>query len=220
MLRREWVKLLWIEGLPADFQLALPHALSPLGMAVAEALHLELQDWFEGDRTRLAVVINQVDLGGSRQPRAGNIVHPMTRGRHALVLSVLNAGHGGFRRIEGRNDAFPDQGLAARAVEEDGVGNVVVPHQRRPDEEHARRCSRHATDLALADVAHAPGAVLGPVADRFVDLDLPVRVAHHATPAAELVEAGSVHYAPCARPQGLAGFLDRRRPGREGQVAG
>jgi hypothetical protein len=48
----------------------------------------------------------------------------------------------------------------------------------------------------------------------------PVRVAHHATPAAELVEAGSVHYAPCARPQGLAGFLDRRRPGREGQVAG
>jgi hypothetical protein len=62
-----------IEGLPANFQLALPHALSPLGMAVAEALHLELQDWFEGDRARLAVVINQVDLGGPRQPRAGNM---------------------------------------------------------------------------------------------------------------------------------------------------
>src|SRR5258708_16552190 len=97
MLRREWVKLLRIEGLPADFQLALPHALSPLGMAVAEALHLELQDWFEGDRTRLAVVINQVDLGGSRQPRPGNIVHPMPPVRHALVRSVLTAGHGAFR---------------------------------------------------------------------------------------------------------------------------
>src|ERR1700676_5031161 len=78
MLRRQWVKLLRIERLPADFQLALPHALSPLGMSVAEALHLELQDWFEDDRACLAVVINQVDLGGPRQPRAGNIVHPVT----------------------------------------------------------------------------------------------------------------------------------------------
>src|SRR5258708_18292860 len=101
----------------------------------------------------------------------------MTRGRHALVLSVLNAGHGGFRRIEWRNDAFPDQGLTARTVEEDGVGNVVVPHQRRPEEEHPRRGSPRATDLALADVAHAPGAGLGPVADRFDAPDLPVRMA-------------------------------------------
>src|SRR5258708_39456255 len=116
MLRREWVKLLRIEGLPADFQLALPHALSPLGMAVAEALHLELQDWFEGNRARFAVVINQVDLGGPCQPRAGNILHPMTRGRHALVLSVLNAGHGGFRRVEWVTAAFPEPGLIALTV--------------------------------------------------------------------------------------------------------
>src|SRR3979490_763217 len=49
MFGREWVKLLRIECLPANFQLALPHALSPLGMSIAEALHLELEDWFEGD---------------------------------------------------------------------------------------------------------------------------------------------------------------------------
>src|SRR5882724_9525072 len=128
-------------------------------MAVAEALHLELQDWIEGDRARLAIVINQVDLGGPRQPRAGNVVHPMARGRHALVLSVLNAGHGGFRRIERRDDAFPDQGLAAWTVEEDGVGNVVAPHQRRPEEEHARWSCWRAADLALTDSAHTPGAV-------------------------------------------------------------
>src|SRR3981189_1124835 len=149
-------------------------------MSVAEALHLELEDWFEGDRARLAVVIDQVNLGGSRQPRAGNIVHPMARGRHAPVLSVLDAGHGGFRRIERRNDALPDQGLAARSVEEDGVGDVVVPHQRRPEEEHARWGCRRAADLTLADSAHAPRAVLGPMADRFVDMDLAVWMAHHA----------------------------------------
>jgi hypothetical protein len=57
MFRREWIKLLRIERFPANFQLALPHALSPLGVTIAEALHLELQDWFEGDRARLAVVI-------------------------------------------------------------------------------------------------------------------------------------------------------------------
>src|SRR5258708_38724465 len=108
----------------------------------------------------------------------------MTRGRHALVLSVLNAGHGGFRRIEWRNDAFPDQGLTARTVEEDGVGNVVVPHQRRPEEEHPRRGSPRATDLALAHVAHAPGAVLCPGAGPFRDLELPHRIAHPAAPPA------------------------------------
>src|ERR1700732_2400694 len=106
----------------------------------------------------------------------------MTRSRHALVLSVLDAGHGVFRRVERRNDAFPDQGLAARAVEEDGVGNVVVPHQRCPEEEHPWRRSRRAAYLALANIAHAPRAILGPEADRFVDLDLPVRMAHHAAP--------------------------------------
>src|SRR5882762_7711460 len=130
----------------------------------------------------------------------------MTGGRDALVLAVLNAGHGGFRRVERCNDAFPDQGLTARTVEEDGVGNVVVPHQRRPEEEHPRGNSRRAADLVLADAAHAPGTVLGPVADRFVDLDFTVRMAHHAAPAAELVEAGGVHRAPRARPKGLTGF--------------
>src|SRR3982074_2428935 len=176
-------------------------------MSIAEALHLELEDWFEGDRARLAIVIDQVDLGGSRQPGAGNIVHPMTRGRHAPVVSVLNAGHGGFRRIERRNDALPDQGLAARTVEEDGVGNVVVPHQRRPEEEHARRSCGGAADLALSDLSYTPGAVLGPVAECFIDMDLAVRMAHHAAPAAELVKPGGVPHAPPAPPQGWARFL-------------
>jgi len=39
---------------------------------------------------------------------------------------------------------------SVRSVEEDGVGNVVVPHQRRPEEEHARRSCGRAADLALS----------------------------------------------------------------------
>src|SRR5882757_5804981 len=58
------------------------------------------------------------------------------------------------------------------------------------------------------------------MADSFVYRDHAVWMAHHAAPAAELVEAGGVHHAPGARPKGLARFLDRRRAGREGQVAG
>jgi hypothetical protein len=57
--------------------------------------------------------VKEAGEAGRCQSRAGNIVHPLTRGRHALVLAVLHAGHGGFRRVERRTDAFPDQGLTA-----------------------------------------------------------------------------------------------------------
>src|ERR1700677_473976 len=103
----------------------------------------------------------------------------VARGGHALVAAVLDAGNLALAGIEGRDNALAHQGLAVRAVEEDGVGDVVFPEQRRPEEEGAAPALlRRAAGLRLADAAHAPGAVLGAEADRLVDPDLAVGVTH------------------------------------------
>ena len=82
-----------------------------------------------------------------------------------------------------------------------------------------RRRLRRAARLGLADAAHAPRTVLGAVTDRLAHLDLAVRAADDAAPAAELVEARGVHRPPSPAPQDLPRLLDRRRARREDQVA-
>ncbi|TDM97950.1 hypothetical protein CEE86_14770, partial [Lactobacillus crispatus] len=130
VLPRQRVERRGIERFAADFELALPHALAPLRMAVAEALHLEFQDRVERDGRGMAVDVDEVDFGRLRQPGVRHIFDAVPGSRHAAVEAIDDAGDLGLAAVERRGDALADQRLALSAVEEDRVRDVVVPDQR------------------------------------------------------------------------------------------
>ena len=216
------IELGGVEALAGRDQLALPHALTPLRVAVAQPLHLELQHRVERDGAHAAVESDEIDLGSRRQPRAGVVGDPMRRGGHAGLDALRRVGHVGLGGEQRRLEPLAHQRLTLVAVEEDGVRHVVVPHERRPQEERAAGMAgrRRGARCRLAHTPDAPRPVLRAPPRLLVDLELAVGGLDGAGPATELVEAGRVHRSTRAVPQDLSVLLDRRGPGREREVAG
>ena len=52
-----------VERFGTDGEFALPHALAPLRVPVAQTLHLEAQDRFERDRADVADERDEIDFG-------------------------------------------------------------------------------------------------------------------------------------------------------------
>ena len=103
------------------------------------------------------VVIDKINLGAGRQPRAGMIDYPMAAGGKTLVAPILHLRAIGLPGIERRNDPFADQRLSMNVVIEDRLGNVIFPEKRRPEEEGAARGSRRrSARVRLAQLAHTP----------------------------------------------------------------
>ena len=84
-LRRHRIEFGQHEAFGAERLLALPQAMAPLGVQVADAQHLEGQERFERDLDRLATKGRQQKPGRRGTARAALPLHAMRDGLHALL---------------------------------------------------------------------------------------------------------------------------------------
>ena len=138
--RLEVVELLDLVLLGADRVLAVPAAVSPLGMRVAEAAHPEREQRLELDALFGAAVAEQAQGRALRPAQSGRPAH--LGDRAGEVLDAL-LGRGAPRRDRRRRSrrARPGCRRSGRRcpLEAQEVRAAVVPVDRRPQEEDLRK---------------------------------------------------------------------------------
>ena len=100
--------------------------------------------------------------------------------------------------VKRRGEPLAHESLPLRAIEENGVANVVFPKEGRPHEGDTLGRHRGATALGLADGAYPPGAILRAPGGFGIDADVAVGGMEDAFPGAKLVKARGVHHGPGA----------------------
>ena len=195
-----------------DLRLALPHTVAPLGVEIAEAGHVELEERFEANRGGLADPRRQRDLeplGGASTRSPGEIV---VDGPHHL----------GWRRAVGPGDRCDEAGvvpaLAVEQLVDVEVGGERAEVDRRPQPEELWVGHGSASGGALTHTADAPRPVAaaerftgGQVVQHAVDLE-------PAFPATELGEAGVVERDTKPHLLEEVRFLDGRRAAHECEI--
>ena len=179
-----------VPALATDLQFTLPHAVTPLGVQIAEAGHLELEERFEPDRRGLA------------DPWCHRQLEPLGRSSAGPPGDLVVDGSHRFGRWcdLGSGDRRDEAGLVpAFAVEQFvdvEVGREGVEIEWRPQPEELRVGNRSAGGRALTHTTDTPRAVAaaecfagGQVVQHAVDLD-------PTLPPAELGETGVVERDP------------------------
>ena len=216
VLERHRVEVVDLPGLPRVRELALPHAVAPLRVHVADALHAEADERLEVDVVAPTVGVHERDARVPGAPRAREVVDLVLDAREQLDAGVLGAGDVAGRRVHRQHRAVGVPAVGVGVLEHAEVRAAVVPVQRRPEEERLRGPGRRGrgTGVGDPDTADAPAAVLGAVDARRVDGDgLPV-VPDLALPLPELREAGDVHDEPTPVASGSADPPRRTRCAR------
>src|SRR5262245_13430552 len=220
VLDRHLVQVVDLPALPADGELALPHAVAPARMRVPDALHAEADQRLEPDVVTRAVLLDQADLGRARAARAGQIDEAVLDPGEEARVRVLDARNLVRILVDRADHAVPVPGVSVGVLEQAHVRAAIGPVERRPQEEHLRRdLRRRAARVGNPDGPDPPGAVLGAEGAPRVDREAAPGVPHLALPAPELIEARGVHRGPPAPPR-LAPLLDVRRARDPLEVAG
>ena len=133
-------------ALTADLEFALPHAVTPLGMDVPQAEHLEVVQRLEADRRGSIGRRREVDLerGGRSRPR-----FPFES-----VVDVLHLF--GSVVADRRDEAAPVPALAVRVLVDVEVGRELLEVERRPQPEELRVGDGRAGRPTLSDRTDAP----------------------------------------------------------------
>jgi hypothetical protein len=152
--------------LPRVRELALPHAVTPLGVHVADALHAEADERLEVDVLAPAVGVDERDASVPGAARPGEVVDVVLDVGEQLGSGVLRA-----RAVRGRRVDRQHRTVGVPAVPVGVLEHAVVrtgrPSAAAPEEERLGRAGGWGeAGVGDADASHAPAAVLGARARR------------------------------------------------------
>ena len=122
----------------------------------AEWLASNLKDTMvlHGDGTDAIVEFDEVELSAFRQASTRVIFNAVPCGQLAINQAIFDRGDLSFVLVKRCGQAFTHQRLAALPVKKDGVRDMVIPEQWRPDKTDATGHGWRTTNLALADATH------------------------------------------------------------------
>ncbi len=190
-----------LQLLAAGDGLALPATVGELGVAVADATHLELVTRGERHGVARAVPVDQVVLEGVGEAGARPPLHaPVHRAHHLRLLAQASD----CARL------VPAAAVAVLVHVE--VGGQRGEVHRRPQPEELGDLHRRSGGGLLADGADAPRPVARTPHHVGRDVVAYTVHLHPAAPRAELGEARVVEERAHARPLEEVGLLDRGRP--------
>ncbi len=143
----------------------------------------------------------------------------MRRAAHAVNLRFSSLGNLVLGAIQRRGECFAKQRLSTRPVKKYGLACVILPENRRPKKEDARRHHGRAMNPRLSDRTNAPGSILGSTAHLASHLNIPFRRTHTPAPGAKLIKPRCVHKATRPMPECLTPLLNGRAARREQELA-